>query len=410
MLTDREIRTAQASDRPRKLFDGQGLYLLISPAGSKLWRLKYRYGGREKLLALGSYPTTSLKKARQKRDSAKEQLEDGLDPALVRQAEKIARGNTFRGVAVAWVEEQRRKARIAPQTLAAHEARLVRYVYPKLGRRPIAEITAPELLAVLRDIEAKGRGDTTHRVRRLCGQILRYGIALQLVDRNVAEDVKGILEAPHGAHYPAITDPKQVGALLRALDGYEGQAATVAALRLLPLVFVRPGELRGAEWPEFDLDAAVWRIPAVRMKMKSDHLVPLSRQAVGILREIEALTGAGRLVFPANRPGDRPLSENTLNGALRRLGYSKETMVSHGFRSMASTLLNEQGWPPDVIELQLAHQERNKVRAAYNRAQRIEERTRMMQAWADYLDGLKSGGVVVAIHQQRVAGSARGGQ
>jgi integrase len=274
----------------------------------------------------------------------------------------------------------------------AESAVAARMVFERIGKRPIREITAPELLSALRKIESRGHHETAHRAKQKCGRVFRYAIVTGRADRDITADLRGALVPVVSKNHASLTDPAEVGALLRAIDGYEGQPITAAALKLAPLVFVRPGELRGARWPEFDLDNAEWRIPAERMKMGEQHIVPLARQAVAILRELRELTGGGlgELVFPSLLSLDRPMSNNTVNTALRRLGYTKEQMTGHGFRSMASTLLNEQGYSPDVIELQLAHAERNKVRAAYNKAQRLAERRKMMQAWADYLDGLRN--------------------
>ena len=268
--------------------------------------------------------------------------------------------------------------------------RLKSFLYPYIGKRPVNAITAQELLAALRRIEARGKHETAHRVRALAGRVLRFAVATGRAAHDVAADLKDALAPVKSRNFASVTDPARVGELLRAIDGYDGQAITALALKLAPLVFVRPGELRGAEWSEFDLENAEWRIPGSRMKMRDPHIVPLSRQAVVILRELQVLTGSLRLVFPSLISLDRPMSENTINAALRRIGYSGDEQTAHGFRTMASTLLNEKGFPPDVIELQLAHVERNKVRAAYNRAQRLSERRSMMQFWADYLDELRA--------------------
>jgi integrase len=281
---------------------------------------------------------------------------------------------------------------LSPETLSILGARLNSALYPYLGSRPVAAITAQELLVVIRRIEARGRHETAHRVRALAGRVLRFAVATGRAQHDVAADLRDALAPVRSRNFASVTDPARVGELMRAIDGYTGYPVTALALKLAPLVFVRPGELRAAEWSEFDLANAEWRIPAARMKMKEPHIVPLARQAIAIVRELEPLARGGRYLFPSLRTRDRPMSENTINAALRRLGYSSEEQTGHGFRSMASTLLNEQGFPPDVIELQLAHTERNKVRAAYNKAQRLPERRKMMQAWADYLDGLRAGG------------------
>ena len=386
-LSEVTIRAAKPRERPYKVYDEKGLYLLVKPGGGRLWRFKFVHGGVEKLLSLGIYPDVPLKLARERRDEARKQVAAHVDPALKRRVERSARAHIFSAVAEEWL--QTKKDSLSESTWNRDRDQLVKLVGPYLGNRPIAEIEAPELLAVLKRLEKKGVLDTAHRVRAVCGRVFRYAIATGRATRDISADLKGAL-APKGTQsYAAITDPNKVGQLLRAIEDYDGQSTTQAALKLASYLFVRPGELRGAEWPEFDLERCEWRIPAERMKMREAHVVPLARQALEVLCELQTRTGEGRFVFPAIGKRDRPLSENTLNAALRRLGYSKDEMTAHGFRSIASTLLNEQGWHPDLIELQLAHKERNKVRAAYNRAQRLDERRKMMQAWADYVDGLR---------------------
>ena len=386
-LSEVTIRAAKPKDRQYKVYDEKGLYLLVKPSGGRLWRFKYVYGGIEKLLSLGAYPDVPLKVARERRDEARRQVAAHVDPSVQRRAEKSSRANTFAALADEWLESKRKS--LSESTWNRDHDQLVKLVGPYLGNRPIAEIEAPELLTVLKRLEKRGILDTVHRVRAVCGRVFRYAIATGRATRDISADLKGALSPKGTQSYAAITDPARVGQLLRAIEDYDGQATTRAALKLAPYVFVRPGELRAAEWSEFDLERSEWRIPAERMKMGEMHVVPLAGQALEILRELHARTGEGRYVFPAIGKRERPLSENTLNAALRRLGYAKEEMTAHGFRSIASTLLNEQGWHPDLIELQLAHKERNKVRAAYNRAQRLEERRKMMQAWADHLDGLR---------------------
>ena len=385
-LTEVAIRAARAAQRPYKVSDEKGLYLLVKPNGARLWRYKYRHAGIEKLLAIGRYPDVSLREARDRRDDARKLVANHVDPSLKKRIGREGRANTFAAVGEEWLETKR--VSLSASTWQRDRDQLVKIVGPYLGKRPIAEIEAPELLAVLKRLEKKGLHDTAHRVRAVCGRVFRYAIATGRASRDISGDLKGALAAKGTKSYAAITDPARVGQLVRAIEDYDGQATTHAALKLAPYVFVRPGELRAAEWSEFDLDRSEWRIPAERMKMREAHIVPLARQALEILREVHKRTGEGRFVFPAIGKRERPLSENTLNAALRRLGYAKDEMTAHGFRSIASTLLNEQGWHPDLIELQLAHKERNKVRAAYNRAQRLEERRKMMQAWADHLDGL----------------------
>jgi len=415
MLTDTGIKAAikaaaeaaakAAVEKPHekeklsRLSDGKGLQLWIYPDGRRYWRYRYRHKGSPKLISFGVYPDVSLKLARERHEEARRLVKAGIDPSARRKEEKRQRENTFEGVALEWLETKRRT--LTESTWQRDHDQLLNMAGPKLGKRPIAEIEPSEVLAVLKGLEAKGLGDTAIRVRGVIGRVFRYAVGNGLCKHDVTADLRGALAPVRVNHYPSITDPVKVGALLRAIDGFDGMAATCSALKLAPYVFTRPGELRTAEWSEIDLDATdpTWRIPAVKMKMRDEHVVPLSTQAVAILKEIQQVSAGKRHVFPAIGGGDRPISENTLNGALRRLGYdTKSQMCAHGFRSMASTLLNEQGWHPDLIELQLAHKERNSVRAAYNKAQRLAERRRMMQAWADYLDGLRAGsGNVVGI-------------
>jgi integrase len=402
ILSDTRIRAAKPLERPYKLFDERGLYLLVTPTGNRLWRLRYRMGALEKLLALGAYPDVPLKRAREKRDEARKLIADGIDPNAKRKAERSAQAETFEAVANEWLELH--KSSLAPETISMLGTRLRSFLYPYIGSRPVAVITAQELLAALRRIEARGRHETAHRVRALAGRVLRYAVATGRAPHDVAADLKDALAPVKSKNFASVTDPRRVGELMQAIHGYSGHPVTALALKLAPLVFVRPGELRAAEWSEFDLENADWRIPAARMKMGEPHVVPLSRQALAILRELQPLARGGRYLFPSLRTRDRPMSDNTINAALRRLGYSSEEQTGHGFRSMASTLLNEQGFPPDVIELQLAHAERNKVRAAYNKAQRFPERRKMMQAWADYLESLGVGGVVTPIRRRASGG------
>lgn len=401
-LTAVAIRNAKPSTKPQRLYDGGGLYLEIAPNGSRYWRMKYRHVGKEKRIAFGVYPEVSLSEARAKRDAARAAIREGRDPSAERRADRLravlSAETTFEAIGREWLAKQ--KPKLAGSTYAKSEWMLVDNVFPWLGSRPIAEIEAPELLAVLRRIEARGAHETAHRTKEKCGQVFRYAIATGRASRDPSADLRGALSPIVRTSRAAITDPGLMGDLLRALDGYTGQFATRCALRLAPLLFVRPGELRHAEWSEVDLDAAVWRIPARKMKMREAHTVPLSAQAVAILAELKPLTGRGRYLFPSLRTPAEPMSENTVNAALRRLGYDKDTMTGHGFRAMASTRLNEMGWPPDVIERQLAHAERNKVRAAYNRAQYMAERRSMMQSWADYLDGLSNGAKIVPIKRR----------
>ncbi len=391
-LTDVAIRRAIGSTtkKRQRLADGAGLYLLIDPPRQPGWRLKYRFGGREKLISLGLYRDVPLRRAREKRDEARRLLADGVDPSAERQARRAAQTNTFRDVAEDWLAQQRRT--LAQETLDIYTARLTHVLYPAFGSHGIADIKAPQLLAVLRQIEGRGRHETAHRVLSLFGRVARFAIATGRAERDVSGDLRGALAPVATNHFAALTEPRRIGDLLRAIDAFHGQPATMYALKLAPYVFVRPGELRGARWAEFDLNGREpeWRIPAERMKGARLHIVPLTRQVVTLLRDLSALTGDGALLFPSLRSADRSISDGTLNGALRRLGFSTDEMTTHGFRTLASTRLNEMGFAPDVIERQLAHQEANAVRDAYNRAQRLPERRKMMQAWADELDRMRA--------------------
>ena len=397
-LTDTAIRNAKAKEKPYKLSDEKGLYLLANKAG-KYFRFDYRYAGKRKTLALGVYPDVKLIDAREKRDEARKLLQNDVDPAQYRKETKAMQkehvANNFEAVAREWFTKNNHI------WTEGHSKTIIRRlelnIFPWLGTRPVASITAPELLAVLRRIESRGALETAHRVKQICGQVFRYAIATGRAGRDPSADLRGALPPRKPKRMSTITDPKQISGLLRAIDGYEGHLITRCALRLAPLVFVRPGELRQAEWREIKFEQAEWKIPAEKMKMGSPHIVPLATQAVELLKEIEPLTGRGRYVFPSLRTTERPMSNNTVLAALRRLGYAKEEMSGHGFRAMASTVLHEQGWASDVIERQLSHTERNSIKAAYNHAQHLPERRKMMQAWADYLDTLKNGGKVVPI-------------
>jgi integrase len=389
-LRDATVRNAKPLAKPRKLSDGGGLYVLVQPRGSKLWRLAYRFAGKQKTLALGVYPIVSLEDARRHRNEAKKLLARSIDPSAQRKADKHAgKGGTFRAVAEEVISKLEREGR-AHATLSKKRW-LLDFAFPAFGDRPVSEITAHELLALLRGIEGRGLYETARRLRSTCGMVFRYAIATGRAERDPSMDLRGALTGPVVSHRASIVDPTAIGGLLRAIDGFDGQPTTHAALRLAPYVFVRPGELRYAEWTEFDLDAAVWSIPGEKMKMRRPHRVPLARQSLAILRDLQGLAGGGRWLFPSVRTLTRPISENTLNAALRRLGYGSEEMSTHGFRAMAATRLNEMGrWNPDAIERQLAHQEANAVRRAYtDKAVFWPERVLMMQAWADYLDELR---------------------
>ena len=397
-LTATEVRNAKPRSKTYRLFDGEGLYLEVTPRGGTYWRLKYRFGGKEKRLALGVYPAVTLAKARKKKAEARELLHGGTDPAADRAAqasEHQAAADTFECIAREWFDKN------APRWRKSHSDKVIRRlelnVFPWLGGNAIAKLTAPEVLAMLRRIESRGALDTAHRTMQNCSQVFRYAVATGRAERDPTQDLRGALAPVKHTHYASVREPKEVAELLRAIEGFTGTMPVRTALRLLPLVFVRPGELRGARWAEFDLEAAEWRIPGERMKRGVPHIVPLATQVVAMLRELEPLTGRGELLFPGVRTRTKPMSENTLNAGLRRLGYSSDQMTAHGFRSIASTLLNEQGWNRDAIERQLAHADSDSVRAAYNYAEHLGERRKMMQAWADYLDGLKRGADVVPI-------------
>lgn len=389
-LTDTAVRAAKPKERPYKLADAGGLYLEVAPSGGKWWRLKYRHGGKEKRLSLGVYPAVGLKEARTRAAAAKEQLAQGLDPSAERRAAKIeaaAAANSFEHVARDWFARQ--KDGWTPRHAITVLRRLEIHVFPALGSRRIVELGAPDFLAVLRAIEAKGHVEAAHRVAQVCGQVTRYARLIGIVQADAASGLSEALMTRQTKHFAAITEPVEVGVLLRAIDGYQGEPATCYALRILPYVFVRSGELRGAAWEELDLDDALWMIPAKRMKMRRPHVVPLARQVVELFQSMRMFSGRGRLVFPGLASSSRPITDMCLLNALRRMGYARGEMTVHGFRTLASTLLNGRGYSPDWIEAQLAHAERNSVRDAYNRAQYLPERRRMMQEWADYLDSLR---------------------
>jgi len=399
MLTDTAIRNAKPSDKPVRKFDGGGLYLEIAPTGGKLWRLKYRFDGKEKRLALGTYPDVGLQTAREGRENARKLLAAGVDPGEQRKAEKKARAeagaNTFEALGREWMATRGKEWTASYSSKTASS--LERHAFPAIGAKPIAEITAPDLLALLRAIEGRGTVDLAHRISQHCSAIFRFAISTGRAATDPVLNLRGALSTVKQEHYAALTEPAAFADLLRAIETYRGEATTKTAMQLLALTFQRTKEVRFAEWSQIDLDAALWRIPAEIMKMREAHIVPLSRQAVAILKELQPLTGAGRLVFPSAISRERPISENTVIYALARMGY-KGRMTGHGFRSVASTMLNEQGFRADLIERQLAHAEKNAVRAAYNRAEYLPERKKMMQAWADFLDKLKAGAEVIPLH------------
>lgn len=399
-LTDTEIRKTTPRETQYRLADGGGMYLEVKPTGAKYWRLKYRFAGKEKVLALGVYPTVSLKDARAKRDAAKKLLTDGVDPGAAKQAEKrtlrLNAENSLEAIAREW------HAKFSPDLSQSHAKRNLRrlevHVFPWVGGRPIADIEPPEVLDVLQRIERKGTIETAHRVRVLIGQVMRYAVATGRAGRDIAADLRGAIPPAQVKHHAAVTDPALLGGLLRAIDAYEGTAVVTAALRLAPLLFQRPGEIRQAEWQEFDLDGAVWTVPASRMKRKKagkkfgpDHLVPLSSQAVAILRDLHALTGRGRYVFPSLRGPQRPMSDMALSAAFKRMGFDSDTALPHGWRATARTLAVEAlHVPAEIVELQLSHEVRDSLGRAYNRTQWLKQRQELMQKWAEYLDELKA--------------------
>jgi integrase len=395
-LTDTTIRNAKPGEKPAKIFDERGLFLLVTPTGGKWWRLRYKFDGKEKLLSLGTYPDTSLKDARTRRDDARKLLADGVDPGENRKAVKAARqvraANSFEVVAREWYAKQ------APNWAEHHGDRIIRRferdIFPWIGGRPIADVTAPELLAAVQRIESRGALETAHRALGNCGQVFRYAVATGRAQRDPSGDLRGALPPVKGEHFAAVTEPKMAAELLRTMDGYQGTLTVACALRLAPLVFVRPGELRAAEWADIDLDAAEWRYTVT--KTDTAHIVPLATQAVAILRELHGLTGTGRFVFPGARSNGRPMSDNAILAAMRRMGIGKDEMSGHGFRAMARTILDEvMGFRPDFIEHQLAHAVKDPNGRAYNRTAHLAERKKMMQAWADYLDKLKAGADVL---------------
>ncbi|GMG91652.1 integrase [Cupriavidus sp. TKC] len=400
-LTDVEVRSARPRDKAYRLTDGLGMYLEVSPAGGKYWRFKYRFAGKEKRLALGVYPEVSAKEARTRRDDARRLLANGVDPGIERRVQKAASveraANSFEAVAREWF------ARQAPGWAASHAdkiiGRLENDVFPWLGGRAIAEIKAPEVLSVLRRVEARGALDTAHRVHQNCGQVFRYAVATGRAERDVSADLRGALPPARHTHFASITEPADVAGLLRALDGFRGTFVVQCALRLAPMLFVRPGELRTAEWSQFDLDKAQWRYTV--SKTKTEHLVPLASQAVAILHELHALTGDRKYVFPG-RDVKKPMSGAAINAALRRMGFDTKTEITgHGFRAMARTILHEQlRFPSEVIEHQLAHKVADALGTAYNRTKFIDDRISMMQRWADYLEQLKAGADVVRLGGQ----------
>ena len=390
-LTNQQIKAAKYGHGKSKLFDGGGLYIEPVKSGSKIWRYKYRLHGKEKRITLGHWPETTLKEARQKHAEARKLVSEGIDPIEERKARKMAVEesikSTFESIAREWLGKQ--AISWSKSTLKKTTARLDTYIFPWIGKKPILEINADDLIRCLNRIEEQGFYETARRVKTACGSVFRYAVATNRTERDPTLALRGILAKKKTQSLASITDPAEIGGLLRALESYQGHIVTRWALQLAPLLFVRPGELRTVKWPEIDFDNALWRIPASKMKMKQPHLAPLSHQALEIFTEAQALTSDSEYVFPSVRTNTRPMSENTVTGALRRLGYPSGTMTGHGFRHMASTRLHEMGWRSEVIERQLAHKDPNAVRATYNQAEYLEERRQMMQEWSDYLDKLK---------------------
>ncbi|MCX7084822.1 MAG: integrase arm-type DNA-binding domain-containing protein [Methylococcales bacterium] len=395
-ISDTTIKAAKPlPDKDYKLSDEKGLHILIKTNGSKYFRLKYRFAGKEKTLALGVYPETTLKQAREKRDHARKQIADGIDPAISRKIEKAGSSeNTFKAVAEDFLITKQ------SQWSVTHHRHIKecyeRDVYPWIGNRPLRELSAVEVLVTLRRIVDRGAIETAARTKQFIGQAIRYGIATGRAERDVTQDLRGALPSPAKGHYPAITEPKPLGQLLRDIDAYQGNFVVRTALQLQPLIFARPANLAMAEWSEFDLEAAEWRIAADKMKMDNAHIVPLSTQAIALLKDIYPLTGSQRYVFASyqSKTGKAHISRESIGAAIRRMGYQGQH-TAHGFRTTASTLLHEQGYHSDMIERQLSHGEQNKVKAAYNRAQHLPERRKMMQSWSDYLDSLKNGAQVI---------------
>ena len=414
ILSNATIKAIKNNDPRRRLSDGDGLYLrLFVNGGSHAWRFDYTFDGRRNTLSLGTYPTTTLSAARQKAEEARRVVDRGVDPSQLRKAarakiverrEAATRAeaglppvDSFEAVAREWYEKN------APNWAATHSEKIIRRlerdVFPWIGKKPVASIRPADLLELLRRVESRGAIETTHRVQQNCGQVFRYAVATARAESDPSRDLRGALTPWKPEHYATLTDPREVGRLLRDIESYEGSFATKCAMKLAPMLFVRPGELRRAEWSELDLDKAEWRIPAAKMKGRVMHIVPLAKQAVRILAELKPLTDRSAWVFPGVRTNGEPMSDNTINAALRRLGYDRTTLTAHGFRGMASTMLHEQGWASDVIERQLSHAERNSVKAAYNHAEHLPARRKMMQAWADYLDKLRKGADVVPMRK-----------
>lgn len=393
-LTEAEIKEYKPKEKPYKMGDGGGLYIMVYPNGSKLWGMRYLVDGKDRRTSFGAWPRVSIREARQRRDEIKRMVRDGLDPALQKKEAKAAaaeevrqQSSTFKAIALQWYEKKSQSWSEGHKK--AIRLRLEKYLFPELGDRLISELDIPDYLALLQKIEARGTIETAHRVQQYCSQICQFARISGLIKYNPVSELKGVLTTVKTEHHASIIDPKELGALLRDIDDYRGTPEVAYALKIMPYVFTRSGELRGAEWREIDFDKAEWSIPAGRMKMKRPHLVPLARQVLALLKELYSITGNGALLFPSALSATRCISDMGLLNALRRMGYARGKMTIHGFRATASTLLNAQGFRWDVVEAQLAHAERNAIRAAYNHADYMEERRDMMQKWADYLDSLR---------------------
>jgi integrase len=390
-LTELKIKSSQPTDKQYKITDEKSMYLLIKPNGSKYFRMDYRFAGKRKTLSLGVYPEISLKEARIKRDEARKLISEGTDPLMLKKINKITliqdNQETFNIFSKKWFDNYK------DQWTIKHGERKYRrleiHALPYIGNMPIKEITPPIILGMIQNIEKRGKNETAHRILGTVSEIFLYAISMGLAERDPTRDIQKALKPKQTKHMATITDPKKIGPLLNAIDGYDGYYETLCALKLLPLVFVRPGVLRHMEWHEIDFTKKLWRIPAEKMKMRKEHVVPLSLQALAIIKDVQMITGQWDYVFPSIRSKDRPMSENTINAAIRRLGYTKEELTGHGFRSMASTILHENNWPSDHIEVQLSHVDKNTIRGIYNSAIYLEGRKKMMQWWADYLDSLK---------------------
>jgi integrase len=403
MLSPSAVQNAKPKQKPYKLTDERGMYLLVKPDGARWWRIDYRRpaSGKRNTLSLGTFPDVSLKMARQRRDDARTLLADGIDPGDKRKAEKTADADSFEAVAREWFAKHK------PHWAESHSSKVIRRLerdmFPWIGAKPVASLKPLDVLSVLRRIESRSV-ETAHRMQQVSGQVFRYAVATGRADADVTRDLRGSLTPWKPGVFAAITEPERVGELLRAIDAFTGTFPTACALKIAPLVFVRPGELRHAEWTEFDLDAAEWNIPALKMKMRTPHLVPLSSQVIEILRELWELTGSGRYLFPGARDRKKPLSNMTLNAALRRMGFDQDTMTTHGFRAMARTILDEQlGYRTEYIEHQLAHAVKDANGRSYNRTSFLPERRKMMQGWADYLDTLKLASNVVSLKRKAIS-------